>query len=446
MQNQGFDGTDDSVANASSVKRSSMPSRRNSTGMSQLSLVEHALCPLDPRTSLVDNLVHDTKYTYSLGTERRTANARIYCPLGLSASDEVYLWGLLALSLRQPDPGPELTATPHWCLQRLGLIDQRSRRGGRQYQAFAQALRRLSVIAYVNDAFYDPLRAEHRRVSFRFLSYSLPEDQGSTRAWRIMWDPLFFELVRPAAGHFRFDFELYRGLDPASRRLFLFVSKVFSRRAQLRAIELKHLAVDLLGFSASLQLRDMKIKVRRCLQRLTQSDVFSDATIFSTPRGNHFVRLCRGAYFTQASSRSSRTTAKDSPAFDTLLTLGLDEANAASLIRRYPAPLVSEWTDITQAAQERFGKQFFRKSPIAYLIDNLSQAAKGNRTVPDWWQELRKAEMGRDELSGHAHALFHRIREELSQSQDGALQPDPHQADNPDFESLVAILSRQPRK
>jgi len=105
-------------------------------------------------------------------------------------SDELYLWGLLALTLLQPKPEPELFATPHWCLRQLGVINQTNKRGGRQYKQFAEAIRRLSAVTYMNDGFYDPIREEHRRVSFRFFSYSLPVDIQSSRAWRIAWDPM----------------------------------------------------------------------------------------------------------------------------------------------------------------------------------------------------------------------------------------------------------------
>ena len=37
---------------------------RVGSGRAQLSLVEHALCPLDPVASLRDHLVHETTYGY----------------------------------------------------------------------------------------------------------------------------------------------------------------------------------------------------------------------------------------------------------------------------------------------------------------------------------------------------------------------------------------------
>ena len=39
-----------------------------------------------------------------------------------------------------------------------------------------------------------------------------------------------------------------------------------------------------------------------------------------------------------------------------------------------------------------FGSGFFKKSQPAFLVDNLKNVAKGNRTQPDWWQEVRRAE------------------------------------------------------
>ena len=66
-------------------------------------------------------------------------------------------------------------------------------KGGKSYRLFREALRRLSAVRYQNDGFFDPIRREHRAVSFGLLSYSLPLAPDSSRAWRILWDPLFFE-------------------------------------------------------------------------------------------------------------------------------------------------------------------------------------------------------------------------------------------------------------
>ncbi|HEY1598863.1 MAG TPA: hypothetical protein VGG64_04630 [Pirellulales bacterium] len=61
-------------------------------GLTQLSLVEHALCPLDPQTSLRPNLEHSAEYFFSdRQGNRRKAIVRVLCPHGMSANDEFYL-------------------------------------------------------------------------------------------------------------------------------------------------------------------------------------------------------------------------------------------------------------------------------------------------------------------------------------------------------------------
>jgi hypothetical protein len=390
-------------------------------GLGQLTLVEHSLCPLDAAKSMVENLVHEATFQFTNEKrQRQTGRARVFCPLGLSPADELYLWGLLSLTLSQSDSASELRATPHWCLRQLGLIDEKSRRGGRQYRQFFDALQRLSAVTYLNDRFYDPVRTEHRRVSFGFLSYSLPLDLESSRAWRISWNPLFFEMVQAANGHLRFDLALYRQLDPASRRLFLLACKVLSRRQSLPSLDLTHVAIDLLGFSSTLATRDMKVKVNKCLAKLHQSEVLAHSEVEKVSPGRYVVHLERGPYFMQPKvAPQDRSPVDESPLWESLLQIGFEHAATGRLIRRYPARLLEEWADITQAAQEKFGSVFFRKSPMAFFVDSVSKAAVGRRTPPDWWHELRRAETTRREQSAETKAVIERLQAELTGSGSG---------------------------
>ena len=383
--------------------------RRRWSGLGQLSLVEHSLCPLDPGASLIEKLVHESDYFFTDKNHHlRRATARIVSPSGLSASDEFYLWGLLALTFAQPQADANLFATPHYCLRQFGVIDQRACRGGHQYKQFAKAIERLSQVTYLNDRFYDPVRAEHRKMSFGFLSYSLPLDPESSRAWRIAWDPIFFDLVRAAGGSFRFDLATYRELDLANRRLFLLLSKILSRRQTSPRFELRHLAVNVLGFASTIATRDLKVKVRRCVERLTELQVVKQVakeSLFSiTKRGEYVMVLERGDYFTKHRTADTRPTVPETAIHDLLRGLGFDDEGICRLLRRFPMPMLREWTDITQMAKERFGATFFKKSPQAYLVDNLKNAVKGNRTPPDWWREVRRAEARIQAKSGAANA------------------------------------------
>ncbi|MBL8826104.1 MAG: hypothetical protein JNM18_03910, partial [Planctomycetaceae bacterium] len=186
-------------------------SRKLGQGLSQLSLVEHALCPLDAEASLQPNLNHSSEYFYTdRQGHRRKATARVTAPDGLSAYDELYLWGLLALNFAQADPTVEFSATPHYCLRQLGLIDGSLHRGGKTYELFRSAIERLSAVTYQNNGFYDPVRGEHCNVSFGFLRYRLPLGHDSSRAWRFYWDGLLFEICQASGSGLSFDLDTYR--------------------------------------------------------------------------------------------------------------------------------------------------------------------------------------------------------------------------------------------
>ncbi|MCA9168167.1 MAG: hypothetical protein KDB23_10885, partial [Planctomycetales bacterium] len=104
--------------------------------------------------------------------------------------------------------------------------------------------------------------------------------------------------------------------------------------------------------------------------------------------------------------------------------LGFDLGAAIGLSRRYPTRLLEEWVDITQAARERFGHEFFKKSPMAFFVDSVSKAHKGRRTPPDWWHEVRKQELSQAELPAKSKNVFEQIRNELFRDTavDGAIQ------------------------
>ncbi len=363
------------------------------TGCGQLSLVEHSLCPLDARVSLRSGLVHRTSFQYTdPQRKRKTAQVEVSCPRGLSAHDEFYLWGLLSLTLCQSPTETELHVTPHFCLRQLGLVNAQSRRGGRQYQQFAAAVERLSWVRYGCDAFYDPVRMEHCQVRFGFFSFRLPLDPASNRAWRFHWDTQFLEFVRGAGGSLRFDLERYRRLSPAARRLFLFVSKLFPRLPQTPRMELRQLAIEIVGLSPGLPTKHLLAKTRRICAELADEDIIKPldpATIQRQRSGNYQVVLVRHDRFDQQQGSSLPS---ESPLVEPLQLLGLEPATIARVLRGYSTSRVREWIDITFAAQERFGKGFFKRSPAAYFLDNLQKSVTTGRTPPDWWLDIRKAE------------------------------------------------------
>ena len=361
-------------------------------GVCQLSLVEHALCPLDRSKSLRDGLRHHSSFRYTdRQGERRTAKVRIDCAYGLSSSDEFYLWGLLALTLAKPDPSGDLYATPHYCLRQLGVIDSASK-GGRSYVLFRQAIERLSGVNYRCDAFYDPLLKEHRRAAFGLLKYSLPRDPDSSRVWRIAWDPQFFEMARETSGRKWFDLQRYRRLDPATRRLWLLLSKVLWRRETSHRFCVSSLAVETLGFAPSVPIRQLRAKVLRSADVLVEEGVLmplGDAACrFSKPTSKLFVEFRRGP----AMNASTPLSRVESPLRDPLLALGFDDNGVRYVLRSFQEASINRWVDVALMAKETKPATFFKRNPAAYLIDNLKADANAGRTPPDWYVAAQKHE------------------------------------------------------
>lgn len=379
-------------------------SKRIRSGVGQLTLVEHALCSMDSRISLVPNYEHRTEFSFTdKARKRRTARVRVYCPLGLSPSDDLIIWGLLALTLANDENGGELHATRHYLMRQLGLIDPQSRRGGRQYKEFTAALDRIAAAKYFSDNFYDPIMAEHRRINFGFFSTSLPADLNSNRAWRITWDTSFFKFAQASSGAMRFHLDVFRDLDPASRRLYLFASKILRRQEVSHSLSVSDVVANVLGYSSDLTVSAQNARLRHCLRRLILAGVLrpGETRLYKRAKKRYSFVMARGNLL----RRKANLEMVESPLLEPLCDIGFDSRDATRIVSKFPTPLVREWVDITLAARERFGMQFFKRSPMAYLRYNLNKAAKGTNGPPDWWYEVRKAE---------EHALAERARKKRS--------------------------------
>jgi len=370
-----------------------------------MSLIEHALCPLDARQSLQPGSLFESAFEFTdKHRNRRTAHARIGCVHGMSAHDELYLWGLIGLALSQSEPTPDFYATPHYCLRQLGIIDGRNY-GGTEFRQFRGGIRRLAGIRYECDRFYDPVRGEHREVSFGLLNYSLPPADDSSRAWRFAWDPIFFEFCQANRGSLRFDLSVYRDLSAASRRLYLFLRKQFWRRDYTGQLEVRQLGILTLGFAEQLETKFIKRKLMMCVRELLDGGVIrltphqeSPADCFIRVRkGVHTLQLWRGENF-DAKGRERKRDVSDSPLFDPLIAIGFDEPSIARILAQHPPKLIEQWADITLAAVEA---KRIQKSPQAFFRFHVDRAAKGELTPPDWWREYRKQQEQAERQQDH---------------------------------------------
>lgn len=431
-----------------------LPTQRGS-GLAQQTVVEHALCPLDAANALQPGSLHRVQYQFTdKNRNRKQATANVACPFGLSPHDELYLYGLLALTFSQKDPTLEFSATPHWCLRQLGIVDAGQDQAVR-YQMFREAIRRLAGVVYENDCFYDPVRGEHRSVAFGFLKYSLPSDPESSRAWEFHWDSQWFSFCKSFSGSFTFDFPFYRSLDCASRRLFLLLSKIFWRSDHTHAFELRELGINTLGFSETLRTAEIKQKLLQVIRTLLAHEVLAlppgitDPHAFFAKRakGLHVVQFHRGAYYDRVPEALQTFTAGESPLAEPLEKIGFDRETIRRIIKNFPSRMIAEWSDITLAAVER---KIIKESPQAYFQHYIRQAAEKKTTPPDWWRDLRKQEREKEAETrtatddatedGHfdryirteAKAAFNRVMDRLFRELHEAGQSEPEARSNAD--------------
>ena len=211
----------------------------------------------------------------------------------------------------------------------------------------------------------------------------------------------------------KFDLKLYKTLSPAARRLFLLVLKVSYGKRRLPVFELRHLAVDVLGFASTLAVRDMKVKIRKALEQLEAVGAIQNSTITKGDRSQWLIAFERGDSLQQIQQSGTLAAEHDSPLIDGLLTVGFDHGSAARIVQRYSHRLVAEWIDITLAAHERFGEAHFRKSPMAFLLDSLKKAQSGERTPPDWWQQSKRMELKNQKPTVRGQEVLSRLMSEV---------------------------------
>ena len=335
---------------------------------------------------------------------------RIAAVHGLSPTDDFYLWGLLGLALSQPEPNPDFHATPYWCLKQLGLVTA-TKKGSEEYRQFRESLRRLAGVRYECNKFYDPIRHEHREVSFGFLSYSLPLSDDHSRAWRFAWDPIFWEICSSNAGALRFDIGVYRTLSPGSRRFYLLLKKLFWRNEQSPQLEIRELAINTLGFSPQLPTNEIKRKLIACVQELSEQALVdvgpgrksTGECISKKSKGVYTLQVNRGPNFNKA-SRAHLVGLEDSPLFDPLVAVGFDQTSIARIMADYSVKQIQLWSDITLAAAEQ---ERITGSPQAFFTYYIRRAKEGVSTPPDWWRDIEKQRRNEEAVQRQERASVH---------------------------------------
>jgi hypothetical protein len=214
-----------------------------------------------------------------------------------------------------------------------------------------------------------------------------------------------------------FDFTVYSALDPASRRLFLLLHKLFWRYRRTPPMSVRDLAAHVLGFSASLTATEIKARIRRVADRLRESGVISATRggwFQKLGKGDYTVRFSRGKHFDKPVRRPKVVDELESPLADPLRSIGFRPNEVRRILQQFSDTLIEQWADVTLAAVEQKGPSFFKRSPQAYFMHNVQQAAQGTRTPPDWWLDLCKQESRAQARGGGQNARLRTVSKPIS--------------------------------
>jgi len=356
-------------------------------GMSQVSLVETALSPLDYHPDKPICHVSDFFYTDNK-RKRRKGSVTVNAPSGLSPTDELTLYGLLAITFADSRPVLELTATPHFFCRQLGLPV-----GGDHYDRLRDSIRRLSLVHYHNSAWWDRQKSEHRDIGFHFLSHDLPsKSNDSKRAkepWTIIWNPLFFRLVLQSQGFIWFDFETYRDLkQPAARRGFLLLQKIFHHREISPRFDLHSFAVNQLGYAPSLELKSIRQKLCKVIEiwqelGIVASDMDLELFFRKESPGKWSLCLPRGERFVNKQSRPwvQPKQPREHPAWEILEELGLSPSEIEMIFEKH----LDQMIYVTRAAilaRSFSAKSIDRRSRFFQLLEQTRD--EQNELITAW--------------------------------------------------------------
>ena len=357
--------------------------KKRQAARTQLTLVEHALCPLIPPDG---PFTHRAEYYYFKNRNRKRAQATIVCPEGLKPEDEYYLNSLLGLIFAASEPNLNFYASASYLLNALGI----QKVGGKSVRLLRDSIHRLGKVRYENSGFYDPVRKEHRDIGFGFLSYDLPKANESARPWHIAIDPIYFKFCQSNGGFLSFNRELYRRLRPASRRLYLLTNKLLYRNQTSGYFDVEHLCVNQLGFAVGMRPADYNKKLMKCVSDLAAESILGlpgslSELCVKVSKGKYRVRFTRGPGFRNQAAPENDNA--DSSVIGLLQSIkGLNAGCIGRIAKECHRDQVYQWVDATIMAREKYGSTYFKKNEAAFFYEGVTST----RRPPDWYFQARR--------------------------------------------------------
>jgi len=276
----------------------------------------------------------------------------------------------------------------------------------KDYHRLRSRIFRLSYVKYTNSAFWNAEERQYDIVNFGFFNLrSLSRLSESRRPVTMEWDRSVLRLLT-GAKFLAFDYELYRSLSPALRRLYLIANRDGWNQRDSSVFIADDFAIHQIGYSDRPEFQKQRLqKLRRLVQEAEDRDLIRPyipwngyfQTINHGPhKGRLAIRWSRGPALRTKPADAERITEdqlENDALFAQLRELRDEDRKTMTpllyrrLVAQYGRERMQKHT-LVILAQKESRPGTFQRSEIAAFIDRL----KNDHPEPDWFQILKRAE------------------------------------------------------
>lgn len=402
--------------------------KRHGTAYAGLDFIKAAFCPLDFKAQRLSDhpsflllgkkdaalgeldvgptLHYPRQFLYTdVHGHRKAGTQLITAAFGLGPVDFDLFLGLFTYLKRlhgTPEGGRSFL-TLDFLARQLGLPAE----GQAQYQRLRSRVFRFSYVKYTSSAFWNPHQRCYDIKNFGFWNLaSLSRVTESRRPIEFEWDPSLLKIIESSA-MLLFDYDLYRSLSPAVRRLYLVANRDGWNQQDSSIFLADDFAIHQIGYSEKPTLKKLRRQKLRTLLREAE-----DAGLICPyqPWGGYFQTINTGLHRGKTALRWSRgPLLKTKPAdndgrrytdriendalYAQVQELKDEEGKPMSphvfrvLVARFGREKMQKHVCVVLAQKEHHPMSFTR-SEIAAYMDRLQH----DRPDPDWYADLKRAE------------------------------------------------------
>jgi hypothetical protein len=400
---------------------------RNGTAYAGLDFIKAAFCPLEfnamplkkhPNWSrlgrdealaaleVADPLTYIRQFPYTNRSgHRKTGTQVVTAAFGLAPTDFDMFIGLYTYLKRLPEPPTDGRShlTADFIARQVGLPAN----GQASYLRLRSRVFRFSYVKYTSSAFWNRELGTHDIKNFGFYNLAgMSRLTESRRPIELEWDPSFLKIVRDGT-MLTFDYDFYRELSPALRRLYLIANRDGWNQRDSSVFLADDFAIHQIGYDEKPELKKIRLfKLRKLLAAAEDLDIIRPfapwkgyimAHTHGPDRDKLALRWSRGPRLRTKAGADDAKVYTDRIENDALYS----QVKELRDEHRKPCPPDTFRRLVSKFGRPRMQKQIlvvlaqkehhpgdFKKSELAAFINRCQH----DHPEPDWYRDLKRAE------------------------------------------------------